>query len=228
MSAQSLAAASGLSVLRNPQTERDIPIAVYEPPSQVCSKDCPILLFQTGYLAVIADYSFLLKALSQKGYFVVGVQLDLPSDAPMPNTGNIVADRTLFWTRGVSTVEFVVAALSRTWPSPEWAKFGLAGHSQGGDVAAMYAARHPDRVRELVTLDNLRIPLPWRQSIPTLTLRSSDQHADVGVLPGSDMPSICIVQLESARHDDLNDHARQETKEFILTKIFAWLGDRSC
>ena len=33
----------------------------------------------------------------------------------------------------------------------------MVGHSNGGDIAVFYAAGHPDTVKKVVTLDNIRV-----------------------------------------------------------------------
>jgi pimeloyl-ACP methyl ester carboxylesterase len=211
--------------------DRRVPVVVYEPAAASCSSRCKVLVFGTGYLAAPSDYSFLLQALANAGYLVVAVQHDLPTDDRMPNTGNIVRDRTPYWERGTESIQFVTRELAQQRPTFDWSSLSLVGHSNGGDIASLYASRHPERVRELVTLDNRRVPLPPAALTRILSLRSTDQPPDPGVLPppaGAAERSACIVNLTATRHDDMNNSGSAESKRTIIDSVLRFLLHREC
>lgn len=210
---------------------RQVPVTVFEPSPAACASGCPVLLFGTGYRARPSDYSFLLAGLAEAGFLVVGIQHDLAHDPPLPNTGNVVRDRTPTWDRGVATVQFVKGELSRRYPAHDWSAVVLAGHSQGGDIAARLVSQQRFPVRALVTLDNRRVPLPADEGLRVLSLRSADQPADPGVLPGEATPgraAPCIVRLATTRHDDMNDGAEPPARARMLDIVRSFLLNGHC
>ena len=86
------------------------------------------------------------------------------------------------WHRGVVTLKFLVNELSVKHPEYDFTKLTLFGHSNGGDISALYAAIYPSDVSQLITLDHRRMLLPRNKSIRVLTLRASDYPADANVL----------------------------------------------
>lgn len=227
-----LAGAAPLQIsLEGSASQRLVPLDVHEPAAERCTRRCPVILFGSGYRAEPADYSFLLGALAGLGYLVVGIQHDLPQDPPMPSTGDIQRDRQPFWSRGVDTVRFVAQSLERRFPHHDWGSVTLSGHSQGGDIAAQLASATDFDARALWTLDNRRVPLPRRASLPVLTIRSADQPADPGVLPDPSTPAgtnVCVVGMPSTRHDDMNNEATQPAKERMVEVIAAFLQQGRC
>lgn len=173
------------------------------------------------------DYSYIGNSLAKAGYLAIILQYDLPSDPIMPNTGNILQDREPFWLRGENTLEAALGELPREFPHYDWRKLTLMGHSQGGDIAALYAAAHPERLSTLITLDNRRIPLPHDSSVRILTLRSSDQQPDPGVLPANS-DAACVLRLINARHNDMTDHGPFHTRQNIQTAILRFLTEHKC
>lgn len=226
-----LAAGPVSLTLEDASRARQVPVLVHAPNPAACATRCPVLLFGTGYRATPSDYSFLLTGLADAGFLVVGIQHDLEHDPPMPSTGNVVRDRTPAWDRGVATVRFVKGELSRRFPEHDWAEVVLAGHSQGGDIGARLAAQKGLPVRALVTLDNRRVPLPAAERLPVLSIRSADQPADPGVLPGDASPGrahVCIVRLGATRHDDMNDAAQPAAKARMIDIVRSFLLDGRC
>lgn len=210
---------------------RMVPVLVYAPAPQACHTGCPVLLFGTGYRAEPQIYSFLLEAMTHAGFLVVGIQHDLPHDPPMPSTGHVQRDRMPFWERGEANVRFVTRQLQARFPEHNWNNIVLAGHSQGGDIAARMASRPQASVRALVTLDNRRVPLPRLPGLPVLTLRSADQPADPGVLPApgaSDGASICQLHLTETRHDDMNNDASPASQQRMINGVRAFLQGWAC
>lgn len=217
--------------LEDAARERRIPVEVHEPAAAVCAGKCPVLLFGTGYRATASEYSFLLSAIAEAGFFVVGVQHDLEQDLPMPNTGDLIRDRTPFWERGVGNIEFAMGMLKRLFPHQDWSRVILAGHSQGGDIAAELASMPNSTARALVTLDNRRVPLPRSANFPVLSIRSSDQPADPGVLPdvaAQGNAKTCIVRMPRTRHDDMNNAAEEPEKARMIGIVLRFLRNGGC
>ena len=211
--------------------QRAIPVLVFTPAPEACALSCPVVIFGTGYKAAPIEYSFLLEGLADAGFVSVGIQHDIASDAPMPNTGNILQDRGAYWQRGVETTEFVIRDLASRLPRYDWSSLVLAGHSQGGDIAAMFAARTARSIRALITLDNRRVALPDTSAFPVLTLRSSDQPADPGVLPDAgwqNTASICVIRLPDTIHDDMNNRASAHSRQTMLQAALSFLLRHGC
>jgi hypothetical protein len=210
---------------------RRIPVEVHEPVSAMCLARCPIVIFGTGYRATVSEYSFLFSALAEAGFFVVGIQHDLEQDSLMPNTGDVNRDRSPYWDRGIGNIESVISAFKLRYPNHDWNRVILAGHSQGGDIAAKLATMPRSTASALVTLDNRRVPLPKSAQLPVLSIRSSDQSADPGVLPDLADPGrakICIVRMPSTRHDDMNNFAAGPAKARMTEIILRFLHQRRC
>jgi pimeloyl-ACP methyl ester carboxylesterase len=229
-----LEAAAGtptLLALEDESRGRRVPVEIYEPAAAKCPAKCRVLIFGTGYRAQVSEYSFLLSALSANGILVVGVQHDLEQDSPMPSTGNVTLDRSPFWDRGITNIDFVVRSLGPRFSSHDWSRVILAGHSQGGDIAARLASRQNSAVSALVTLDNRRVPLPTTGSLPVLSIRSSDQPADPGVLPETaarDNPKVCVARMPATRHDDMNNSADGPAQARMINLVVRFLREGHC
>jgi pimeloyl-ACP methyl ester carboxylesterase len=50
----------------------------------------------------------------------------------------------------------------------------MVGHSNGGDISMYFAKIYPDRVKKVVTLDNLRVPFMANGKFKILSFRSQD------------------------------------------------------
>lgn len=206
---------------------RPLPLMVYPPAAQACSQRCKPVLFGTGYRASMHEYSFLGHALANAGYLMIVLQHDLPSDAPMPNTGNIATDRGPFWQRGSRSLAALRAQLPGLFPAHDWASLALAGHSQGGDIAALFATTYPAQVGMLFTFDNRRVPLPDGATYPVLSLRSADQPPDPDVLPPRG-PRLCIRLMPQSPHDQMNDAGTEAAKAALASAVLRFLDQGDC
>ncbi|RJY13313.1 alpha/beta fold hydrolase [Parashewanella spongiae] len=83
---------------------------------------------------------------------------------------------------GGNTLEYVRQTLSSRYPAYHFEKPLFVGHSNGGDISALYTAQYPQHVTSVVTLDHRRVPLPRDKNIKVLSIRASDFPADEGVL----------------------------------------------
>jgi pimeloyl-ACP methyl ester carboxylesterase len=200
---------------------RPIPLVTYTLAGAAAPRR-KVALLNHGYGGTNADYSFVAKNLVAHGYYVVSLQQDLPTDAPMPTTGTPAVVRRPYWARGVQNMLFVLQELRRTQPALDYRHLLLMGHSNGGDMVMLFAQQHPRLVERVISLDNRRMPLPRARRPRVLSLRSSDQPADAGVLPTLAEQArfgISIAPLPATRHNAMWDGAtpaqQQEINELI-------------
>lgn len=205
----------------NPVTHRLIPVRTYAPASgQIAG--LKVALLNHGYGVANRRYAFIARNLVAHGYFVLSVQQVLPTDAPLPSTGNPAQVRRPAWERGVQSLRTVLAELPRAYPGLDLGHTLLVGHSFGGDVVMLFAQEYPAEVERVISLDNCRMPLPRQARPRVLSLRSSDQQPDTGVLPTAAEQAALgmrIVALPATRHGEMDDHAtkaqRQEINRYI-------------
>jgi hypothetical protein len=92
-----------------------------------------------------------------------------------------------------------------------------------------FAARHPDLVRRVVTLDNLRVPFITDGKFKILSFRSTDPvfKADPGVVPDNEMcrrAGITVVNT-SYQHNELSDRGPDQVKTTIESIVDRFLDD---
>jgi pimeloyl-ACP methyl ester carboxylesterase len=93
------------------------------------------------------------------------------------------------YNRGIFNIMFALDELKKRYPSAEYHQLTLIGHSNGGDISMYFAKLHPDLVKKVVTLDNLRVPFLTDGKIKILSFRSKDPvfKADPGVVPSDEI-----------------------------------------
>ncbi len=220
--------------LRDESRRRDVPVHLYRSNTAIACKTrraCPVAIFSPGTGMPNTAYSFLNDTLAQAGYLVVAVQHELPSDAAMPNTGDLIKDRSPTWARGVANLRFVRDELSKRFPGYSWNRPVVIGHSTGGDISALWLTQSPGLASALVTLDQRRVALPRDASLRLLSLRGSDFSADPGVLPSAEEQAAlgyCIVNLHHANHDDMNDDGPAELKTRLMESVIRFLDHGEC
>lgn len=202
---------------------RAIPVAFYHVHGD--TKGLPVVLFSHGYNGnrpgAYLRYGHLATAMALAGWFVVSVQHELPEDPPLPLTGVAQVMRRPSWERGVADLLFVLDQLRRTRPELDLEQLTVMGHSQGGDISMLFAELHPDHLERVLSLDNRRMPLPRTRKPQVCSIRSSDQPADEGVLPGTaeardlDMR----VRMSSVPHNAMDDGASPEQREELTELI---------
>ena len=194
---------------------RAIPLALYEPGEGGRAARPKAAILSHGYGGHNTDYSFIAQNLVAHGYFVASIQHELPTDEPLPTTGNPRQVRRPNWERGVQNMLFVRQVLRRRYPQLDFSQLLLVGHSNGGDLSMLFATEHPALVRRLISLDSRRMPFPRARRPRILSLRSCDQVADSAVVPtpaeqrrfGS-----TIISLPHTRHDEMWDGATADQK----------------
>lgn len=207
---------------------REIPVAFYKP-----RIDSPkIVIFSHGYGRNEGGhylyYSYLTAYLASRGYFVVSIQHELPTDSLIPSTGIPQIVRRPFWERGADNILFVIKELKRSDPKLDFKHITLIGHSNGADMSAFFPQKYPGIVDKIIMLDNRRMPLPRTISPKVYSLRSSDQPADEGVLPGDEEQKkfgITIIKLPNTIHNDMDDRANNRQRKEIRGFVMTFLND---
>jgi predicted dienelactone hydrolase len=207
--------------------QRPLPVALYQPQTVKKILKQQLVIFSHGYGANKGgdnvSYSYLTEFLASKGYFVASIQHELSTDSLIPLQGIPQIVRKPFWERGVVNILFVLNALKKSHPHLDFKHLTLIGHSNGGDMTALFAQKHPELVANIITLDNRRVTLPRTQKPRIYSLRSSDQPADEGVVPTEEECKkfrMTMVKLPNTIHNNMDDHAnaaqRKEINEFVL------------
>jgi predicted dienelactone hydrolase len=202
--------------------QRSVPVLLYLPAPSRRPAHLKAAIISHGYGGHNTDYSFIARDLVAHGYCVASIQHELPTDEPIPTTGNPRVVRRPNWERGVQNILFVRQTLRQKYPRVDFGQLLLVGHSNGGDMTMLCAEEHPELVQRIITLDNRRMPFPRAHRPQVLSLRSSDQAADDGVLPTpaeQQQFGITIVKLPNIIHNDMWDGAtpaqRQEMSQAI-------------
>ncbi|MCE7043868.1 serine aminopeptidase domain-containing protein [Dyadobacter sp. CY312] len=206
---------------------RKIPVAFYSPKTRQGALKQKLVIFSHGYGENKGGdnliYSYLTENLASKGYFVVSIQHELTTDSLLAMTGILRATRLSNWERGAENIRYVIKTLKDTKPDLDFRHIILMGHSNGGDMTALFATKYPDEVDRMVTLDNRRMPLPRTKKVKVLSLRSSDMPADEGVLPTEVERrefGMKVYRLSNTKHSEMDNDAteiqRKEINEYII------------
>ena len=206
---------------------REIPVAIYQPTSHTTLQ---VVIFSHGYGQNQPDtylhYTYLTEFLARRGYYVVSIQHDLPTDSIIPASGIPQVVRRPFWEQGADNILFVLNELKKRQPDLDFNHTTLIGHSNGGDITALFAQKFPNLVSKIITLDNRRMPLPRTMHPGVYSLRSSDQPADEGVLPTAAEAvanKIRILKLPHTNHNDMDDRADGRQRKEIQDKLLSFL-----
>jgi hypothetical protein len=219
-------------------TRRNRPVTVdlavrgdYEMKADAGFWKLPVAIISHGNTVKNTEYSFLANVFAARGYLVASVQHDLPSDAPlMTKEGSLYVGRLKVYERGEANILFAIGELKKIQPNADYQHLTLVGHSNGGDISMFFAQQHPELVRRVVTLDNLRVPFVTDdRALKILSFRSHDPHfkTDPGVLPSDTRAKeagIDIVKTE-AQHTDMSDRGPDSVKESIQNLLDKFLSD---
>ncbi|HJV79183.1 MAG TPA: hypothetical protein VJ602_12430 [Paludibacter sp.] len=212
--------------------QREIPIAIYRPKADRKIRNQKVVIFSHGYGqnkgGDYLAYSYLTAFLATKGFFVISIQHELATDSLLPLTGNPQIVRRPFWERGADNIFFVINELKRTNPKLNYNHITLIGHSNGGDMTAIFPQKYPNIVDKIITLDNRRMALQRTKNPKIYSLRSSDQPADEGVLPTVEEAKrygIKIIKLTNTTHNEMDDQANEDQRKEIQNFILTFLND---
>ena len=162
--------------------------------------DLPVAILSHGNTVKNTEYSFLANVFAARGYMVVSIQHDLETDDPMvTKAGEEYVGRRMQYNRGIFNIMFAVDELKKLYPNADYHHLALIGHSNGGDISMYFAKLHPDLVKKVVTLDNLRVPFMTDGRFKILSFRSKDPvfKPDPGVVPADEVcekSGITVVQ----------------------------------
>lgn len=210
---------------------RKIPVAYYLPKTHKKIPNQQVIIFNHGYgFNKGGDYfvySYLTEKLASKGYFTVSIQHEQTTDPLLPVEGNLQIVRRPFWQSGSDNILYVLKELKKTNPDLDYKHLTLIGHSNGGDMAALFGNQHPNLVYKIITMDNRRMFLP-RTSIPKIySLRSNDYPADDGVLPTEEEQKKfhMTVQPTSINHSHMDNKGDDEEKKVLNSFILKYLEE---
>ena len=133
------------------------------------------------------------------------------------------------YNRGAFNIMYAVDELKKRYPNADYRHLTLIGHSNGGDISMFFARQHPELVKKVVTLDNLRVPFITDGKIKILSFRSKDPHfkADPGVVPDDETclkAGIQVINTEY-QHNDLSDRGPDSAKSSIQAKVQQFLDE---
>jgi len=210
---------------------RPIPVAIYS--SKTPQKKPKVVIVSHGYGqnkgGDYVAYSYLTEKLASEGYFVLSIQHELSSDSLLPLTGTPQIVRRPFWDRGADNILFIIKELKKQKLRLDFKHIALIGHSNGGDMTALFPQKYPGIVTKIITLDNRRMALPRANNPKVLSLRSSDQPADEGVLPTDServLFGIKIIKLPNTIHNNMDDNANEAQRKEINDYVLAFLRQK--
>jgi pimeloyl-ACP methyl ester carboxylesterase len=190
----------------------------------------PVVVFNHGNTVKNTEYSFINNMFAARGYMVVSIQHDLPTDPPMvTKAGELYVGRLRQIQRGVANIKFAVEEMRGIQPNADYEHLTVVGHSMGGDITMYFAKQYPEAVKKVVTLDNLRVPFVTSGKFKILSFRSHDPvfKADPGVVPNEDIcekEGITVVKTEF-QHNDMRDTGSEQAKESIQSMLDKFLAD---
>jgi hypothetical protein len=192
----------------------------------------PVAILNHGNTVKFTEYSFLANVFAARGYISISIQHDLPTDPPMvTKVGELYVGRQPQYLRGVANIRFAVAEMEKVQPNADYYHLTVVGHSAGADISMYFAKLHPELVKKVVTLDNLRVPFMTDGRFKILTFRSKDPQfkTDPGVIPTEEMcekAGITVVRTEF-QHNDMRDTGPDTAKESIQGMLDKFLEDDS-
>ncbi len=192
--------------------------------------DLPVAILSHGNTVKNTEYSFLANAFAARGYMVISIQHDLATDDPMATkVGEEYVGRRMQYNRGIGNIMFAIEEVKKAYPNADYHHLTLIGHSNGGDISMYFAKLHPDMVKKVVTLDNLRVPFITDGKIRILSFRSRDPvfKADPGVVPDDDICAKAGIEVVRTQfqHNDLNDRGSDQVKTLIESKVQQFLDE---
>jgi predicted SnoaL-like aldol condensation-catalyzing enzyme len=190
----------------------------------------PVAVLNHGNTVKHTEDSFLSNIFAARGYLVLSPQHDLPTDPPMvTKPGELYVGRLPQIKRGVDNIHFALAEMKKVQPNADYNKVTMVGHSMGGDITMYFAKEHPEEVKKVVTLDNLRVPFLTEGKFKILSFRSKDTQfkPDPGVVPNAEeceKAGITVVDT-GFQHNDMRDTGPDNAKNSIQSMLDKFLSD---
>jgi pimeloyl-ACP methyl ester carboxylesterase len=192
--------------------------------------DLPVAVLSHGNTVKHTEYSFMSNVFAARGYLVISIQHDLETDGPMvTKVGEEYVGRRMHYNRGAFNIMFAIDEVKKLYPNADYRHLTLVGHSNGGDISMFFAKQHPDLVKKVVTLDNLRVPFLTDGKVKILSFRSRDNQfkPDPGVIPDDETcarAGIKVVRTEF-QHNDLSDRGSDRVKSTIQATVHQFLDE---
>src|ERR1700686_639443 len=192
----------------------------------------PVAILNHGNTVKFTEYSFLANAFAARGYISISIQHDLPTDPPMvTKVGELYVGRQPQYLRGVANIRFAVAEMEKVQPNADYDHLTIVGHSAGADISIFFAKLHPELVKKVVTLDNLRVPFitDGRFKIPSFRSKDPVFKTDPGVIPTQEIcekAGITGVRTDF-QHNDMRDTGPDNAKESIEGMLDKFIEDDS-
>ena len=188
----------------------------------------PVAILNHGNTVKNTEYSFLANVFAARGYLSISPQHDLPTDPPMvTKVGELYVGRLPQILRGVANIHFAIEEMKKVQPNADYDRVTMVGHSMGGDITMYFAKQYPDEIKQVVTLDNLRVPFLTEGRFKILSFRSKDTKfkPDPGVVPDNEeceKAGITVVNT-GFRHNDMRDTGPDAAKSSIQTMLDKFL-----
>jgi hypothetical protein len=192
----------------------------------------PVTILNHGNTVKFTEYSFLANLFAIRGYLAVSIQHDLPTDPPMvTKVGELYVGRLPQYQRDIANIRFAIDEMQKVQPNADYDHLTMVGHSMGADVSLYFAKMYPDKIKKVVTLDNLRVPFMTDGKFKILSFRSKDPvfKADPGVIPSDEVcekAGITVVRT-GFQHNDMRDTGPDEAKASIQDMLNKFLSDDS-
>ena len=192
----------------------------------------PVAILNHGNTVRFTEYSFLANVFAARGYMVASIQHDLATDAPLvTKIGEPYVGRLPQYQRSIANIRFAIDELKKVQPNADYDHLTMVGHSNGGDISMYFAKLYPDRIKKVVTLDNLRVPFMTDGKFKILSFRSKDPvfKPDPGVVPDDaicEKAGITVVRT-AFQHNDMRDTGPDEAKASIQDMLDKFLDDDS-
>lgn len=196
--------------------------------SMAAMAELPVAILSHGNTVKNTEYSFLTNLFAARGYLVMSIQHDLDTDPPMvTKVGEEYVGRRMQYNRGIFNIKFAIEEMKKQYPNADYDHLTLIGHSNGGDISMYFAKLHPNLVKKVVTLDNLRVPFVTNGRIKILSFRSHDPvfKTDPGVVPDDETcakAGITVVRTQF-QHNEFSDRGPDDVKESIEAKVEQFL-----
>jgi pimeloyl-ACP methyl ester carboxylesterase len=141
--------------------------------------------------------------------------------------GEEYVGRRMQYNRGIFNIKFAIENLEKLYPNADYKHLTLIGHSNGGDISMYFAKLHPELVRKVVTLDNLRVPFLTDGKVKILSFRSKDPvfKTDPGVIPDDETCAKAGIEVVKTdfQHTDLSDRGPENVKASIQARLEEFL-----
>jgi hypothetical protein len=192
----------------------------------------PVAILNHGNTVKFTEYSFLANVFAARGYLAVSIQHDLPTDPPMvTKVGELYVGRLPQYQRDIANIRFAVEEMKKVQSNADYDHLTMVGHSMGADVSLYFAKMYPDKIKKVVTLDNLRVPFMTDGKFKILSFRSKDPvfKTDPGVIPSDDIcekAGITVVRT-AFQHNDMRDTGPDAAKASIQDMLDKFLDDDS-